>query len=144
MRRLIAVFFIEMFTCLMYGKKRSNKINEVRTEIFMQKYKPEREYDKISCAKKLDGSMFPPCSRVLWEKIRRTYYIAQLWMSDTELEDNCYRIQLYKGEASPRVLEMICEDNQERQHRDPSEAAELENNEAITQKKGIEYSEEEG
>ena len=58
--------------------------------------------------------------------------------------DNCCRIQLYKGESSPRALEIICEDNQERQYGDPSESAELENNEAITQKNRIEYSEEEG
>ena len=104
---IIQVFSqIERFTCLLYGNKRSNRINDVRIDIFMQKYKPKRDNDKISCVKRLDGSMLPPCSRVLREKTRRTYYIAQLWMSSilpfpTELNPtdygwqlmgNCYRI----------------------------------------------------
>ena len=135
----------------MYGNKRSNRINDVHTDIFMQKYKPKRDNDKISCVKTLDGSMLPPCSQVLWEKSRRTYYTAQLWMSSIlpfpteldptdygwQLEDNCYRIQWYNGESSPRTLEIVCEDNQENRYHDPSESA----------KKGekeIEYSEEDG
>ena len=142
----------------MYVKKRSNKINEVRTAIFMQKYKPKREDDKISRGKKLDGSMLLPCSRILWEKTRRTYCIAQLWMTSIspfpieleptdyglQLEDNCYRIQWYKGESSPRALEIICEGNQEKRYQDSSESAEHDNYKAITQKHGIENSDKEG
>ena len=116
---------IEKYTCLIYGKKTTDRINDVRTDIFMDKYKPKREDDKISCVKKLDGSMLPPCSRVLWQKVKRTCYIAHLWMSSVtpcqphleptvygwKLEGNCYRIDWYEGEASPRALEVVCEDS---------------------------------
>ena len=44
----------------MYGKKNLTKINDVRTEAFMEKYKPKADGDKISCAKKLDASMMSP------------------------------------------------------------------------------------
>ena len=123
---LAAIFpQIEKFTCLMYGKKNNDRINDVRTDIFMDKYKPKKENDKISCVKKLDGSMLPPCSRVLWQKVKRTCYIAHLWMSSVtpfhpeleptvygwKLENNSYRIYWYEGETSPRALEVVCEDS---------------------------------
>ena len=44
---------IEKFTCKMYGKKNFRKIADVITEIFMEKYKPKIDGNKISCAKKL-------------------------------------------------------------------------------------------
>ena len=40
---------IEKFTCKMYGKKNLKK-NDVRVETFTEKYKPETDRDKISCA----------------------------------------------------------------------------------------------
>ena len=49
----------------MYGKKNLEKIDDVRTEIFMEKCKPKTDGDKISCTKKLDASMMLPCERVL-------------------------------------------------------------------------------
>ena len=49
----------------MYGKKNLKKIDDVRTEIFMEKYKPKTGEDKIFCAKKLDASMMPPYECVL-------------------------------------------------------------------------------
>ena len=54
-----------------------------------------------------------------------------------QLEDNCYPIQWYNGESSPRALESACEDNQEKRYHDPSESAEK-------GEKDIEYSEEDG
>ena len=44
---------IEKFTCKIYGKKNLRKIVDVITEIFMEKYKPKIDGDKVSCAKKL-------------------------------------------------------------------------------------------
>ena len=72
---------IEKFTCKMYGKKNLEKIDDVRTEIFMEKCKPKTDGDKISCTKKLDASMMLPCERVLLNKIRRTKFVAKIWMS---------------------------------------------------------------
>ena len=55
---------IEKFTCKMYGKPNLKKIDDVGIEIFMEKYKPKTDGVKISCAKKLDASIMPPCERV--------------------------------------------------------------------------------
>ena len=48
----------------MYGKPNLKKIDDVGIEIFMEKYKPKTDGVKISCAKKLDASIMPPCERV--------------------------------------------------------------------------------
>ena len=75
---------IEKFTCKMYGKKNLKKIDDVRTEVFMEKSKPKTDGDKISCAKNFDTSMMPPCERVLLDKMRRTKFVANIWMSSIE------------------------------------------------------------
>ena len=43
---------IKSFVCLMYGKRRFTSINKVRTQIFLEKYRPKKEEDRISCVKK--------------------------------------------------------------------------------------------
>ena len=48
---------IEKNTYKMYGKKNLKKIGDVRTEVFMEKYKPKKDGDKISCAKNFDTSI---------------------------------------------------------------------------------------
>ena len=51
------------------NKKNLKKIDDVRTETFMEKHKAwwgqklARDGDKISYAKKLNASMMPPCER---------------------------------------------------------------------------------
>ena len=69
---------IEKFTCKRYGKKKLRKTDDVRTEIFTETYQPKTDGDKISCAKKRDASMMPPCERVLLNKIRRTEFVAKI------------------------------------------------------------------
>eukprot|EP00794_Sanderia_malayensis_P015514 gene15514-17096_t len=112
---------LDTFTCNMYGKGRLHNIDEARTDIFMERYKVKRDDDPISCVKKLDGSMLPPCSRVLWQKFLRTYYAAKQWMSSTEatppdvqptdfgwkLDNGCYRLVWFDGETAPRSLEIV-------------------------------------
>ena len=68
----------------MYGKKNLKKIDDARTEIFMEKYKPNTDGDKISHPKKLDASVRPPCERVLQNKIRQTKFVVKIWMSSSE------------------------------------------------------------
>ena len=68
----------------MYGKKNLKKIDDVRTEIFTEKYKSKTDGDKIYCAKKPDASMMSPCERVLLNKIRRSKFLAKIWMSSIE------------------------------------------------------------
>ena len=113
---------IENFTCKTYGKENLEKI-DVRTEIFMEKYKPKTNGDKMSCAKKLDVSMMPPCERVLLNKIRRTKFVAKLWMSSIEasppndspldfgwkLVDRNYQLLWFEGDLRPSSLDITYE-----------------------------------
>ena len=50
----------------------------------METYKPITDRGNVSCAKKLNTSMMPPCERVLLNKIRRTKVVAKIWMSSIE------------------------------------------------------------
>eukprot|EP00794_Sanderia_malayensis_P002174 gene2174-2470_t len=105
----------------MYGKGRLHNLDEARTDIFLERYKVKRDDDPISRVKKLDGSMLPPCSRVLWQKFLRTYYVAKQWISSTEatppdvqptdfgwkLDNGCYRLVWFDGETAPTSLEIV-------------------------------------
>ena len=75
---------LEKFTCEMYGKHKLISVNEVRFQMFLDKYKPKKGIQYLSI-QKLDGSALPPCSRTLLQKIRRTHLIAQRWISSTTL-----------------------------------------------------------
>ena len=44
------------FFCKMYGHKTISSVNNVRLQTFLQKYKPKKESQKITCVKKMDGS----------------------------------------------------------------------------------------
>ena len=74
---------IEKYVCTIYGKKQFSSVDEVRLDMFLKKYKPKGINATISCVKKMDGSYLPPCSRTVCEKVRRTNYIAGIWMSST-------------------------------------------------------------
>ena len=69
---------IEKFVCKMYGKKNISSVDDVRLQIFFDKYKPKKETQKITCVKKMDGSSMPPCLRVLHKNILRTSLIAKI------------------------------------------------------------------
>ena len=119
---LIRVTILQKFTRKTYGKENLEKI-DVRTEIFMEKYKPKTNGDKMSCAKKLDVSMMPPCERVLLNKIRRTKFVAKLWMSSIEasppnnspldfgwkLVDRNYQLLWFEGDLRPSSLDITYE-----------------------------------
>ena len=67
---------LKLFTCKVNDKKRLKKIDDVRTEIFMEKYKPNiRWTQKFFCQKKLDASIMLPC-----EHIFLTKFVAKIWM----------------------------------------------------------------
>ena len=72
---------ISTFICFVYGKKMLSDTNKARLDIFLDKYKPKSDEDRVGTAKKLDGSSLPPCHDVLLEKIRRTCFVANLWKS---------------------------------------------------------------
>ena len=119
---------IERYVSSLYGKKKLRKINEVRVQIFLEKYRPKAREDRLSCAKKLDGSMMPPCRAVLLEKLKCMHLITRRWNSTLlphpphevpensgwKLEDGCYKINWFYGEAAPRSLDVVCNDETER------------------------------
>ena len=86
----------------------------------MEKYKPKTDGVKISCSKKLDASMMPPCEHVLLNKIRRTKFVAKIWMSsikasppnnsplnfESKLVDRNYQLLLFEGDLSPSSLDI--------------------------------------
>ena len=64
---------IEKYLCYVYGRKKCDSINDVRVEIFLEKYSPTKGEERITYAKKLDASMMPPCQEVLTQKLKRTH-----------------------------------------------------------------------
>ena len=68
---------IEDYVCTKYGKPKLKSVNELRLDIFLKKYKSKSKDEGINCVRKLDGSSLPPYSRVLWQKVLHTNYIAR-------------------------------------------------------------------
>ena len=61
----------------LYGKPKFNSANEVRLELFLKKYRSKKKEEVvISCVKKMEGSLLPPCASVLKQKTNRTNHTA--------------------------------------------------------------------
>ena len=117
----------EKLLCSMYGQKKLASVAEAHLEMFLKKYKPKIGKNLISCAKKMDGSSLPPCSPVILQKLRRTNYVCSVWLNAHNssppkclpsecvwvVQDVCYRLKWYDGEASPTTVEDICHDDSE-------------------------------
>ena len=107
------------------GYQRS--VAEIRLEMFLKKYKPKIGKHPISCAKRMDGSYLPPCSPVILQKLSRTNYVRSVWLNAHKaslpnflpsecgwvVQDDCYRLKWYDGEASATTVEDICHDDSE-------------------------------
>ena len=102
------------------------EINDARTQIFLEKYSPKSEHERLTCAKKLDGSMLPPCQRVLMQKLKRVRLISRRWASSILahlpyeipkesgwFHDDTYKISCYEGDATPPVLDVVCDSDTE-------------------------------
>ena len=75
---------IEHFVCAVYEKRRLSSGNDIRFQIFIDRHKPKKLNQSITCIKKFDGSSIPPCSRVLREKMKRTQFVVKRWFSSVE------------------------------------------------------------
>ena len=75
------VAILEKFVCNVYGKRRLCSVDDVRLQIFIDKYKQKKLNQSITCVKRFDGTSIPPCSKVLREKMRRTIFITKRWFS---------------------------------------------------------------
>ena len=65
----------------MYGRKKTNSVDQARLEIFVTKYKPKKGSASLNQiqAKKLDSSIMPPCLKVFHQKIKRCIYVTNIW-----------------------------------------------------------------
>ena len=71
--------------------------------------------------RKLDSATFPPCSRVLLKKFKRSSYIARLWRNclNTDPQDQdvlpfgwgikggYYDIQWFDNDAAPKIVDVV-------------------------------------
>ena len=93
--------------------------------MFLEKHrqfsKKGSENETILKIKNLGGSSWPPCSRVLVEKIKRTMFVARrlrcsyMQFQPTSepcehgwrLENNKYHIKWFEGQACPHVIGIL-------------------------------------
>ena len=110
----VAVF--EAFTCAMFGHTKLNSIDEARYAYFKDKCKPKASSKPSGSLKYVDPSLFPPCSSVLLQQIRRSWFIAKLYKNATvvdplvgctpldysfELGNGVIQIRWYYGQQVP-------------------------------------------
>ena len=74
---------IEKYIYKVCGKKHIDKINDVRTQIFLGKYKVKKAGERLNCSKKVNSSMVPPSQKVLQQKIKRVHQTMRCWVSST-------------------------------------------------------------
>ena len=105
--------------------EKNSDVNDVRMHLFFQKYQQKEEKERLSFAKKYDGSLLPPCRRLLKEKIKRTQLVARKCISSVDahppnddsegfgwlLGDYKFHIKWYDGETTPKLLDIILEDD---------------------------------
>ena len=69
---------VEKYLCFLYEKKKCDSIDDVRMLMFLEKYKQfsikGNKNETILKIKKLDGSSWPPCSKVLVQKTKKNCY----------------------------------------------------------------------
>ena len=116
---------VEKYLHLLYEKKKYDSIDDVRLQMFLQKYKQfskkATKNEKILKIRKLDGSSWPPCSKVLVQKTKRTMFVVRRWtcfymqLQPTSepcehgwrLENNKYHIEWFEGPACPLVMDIL-------------------------------------
>ena len=58
------------FTCAIYGRKKFTSFHKARVDIFLKKYKPNKNDNVLKGnIRKIDGDCLPPCFQVLQNKI---------------------------------------------------------------------------
>ena len=110
--------------CQIYGRKKTNSVNQACLEIFVTKYKPKKGYASLSQiqAKKLDSSIMPPCSKVLHQKIKRCIYVTNIWTNSLRTKstphlptsfgwtldkDGTYSIKWFEGDVAPKIIKVV-------------------------------------
>ena len=116
---------LENYVCQLYGQKKNSDVSDVRMHLFFQKYQQKEDKERLSFVKKYDGSLLPPCRKVLKEKIKRTQLVARKWILSADarppnddpegfgwlLGDHKFHVKWYDGETTPKLLDIILEDD---------------------------------
>ncbi|XP_044760188.1 uncharacterized protein LOC123317646 isoform X1 [Coccinella septempunctata] len=116
---------IEKFVCCMYGRHNANSVDKVRLDLFLRNHggfvsQAKNPLDKV---KNFDGSLMPPCKKVLINKIKRMNQVCAIWNYATEahpnffdperhawrLVDGRYEVEWFIGPQTPSTLREICE-----------------------------------
>ena len=89
---------VEKYLHLLYEKKKYDSIDDVRLQMFLQKYKQfskkATKNEKILKIRKLDGSSWPPCSKA---------FLASLCPENKENYVCCKTMDMFLHAASANI-----------------------------------------
>ena len=102
--------------CAMYGKPKLTHVNEARYATFQLNYASRNDREPLQKIKGTNASMLPPCQSALFEKVRRTNFVAAVWKGTSEPEpcslsrtengwilvDGSYKMKWFEGDKVPR------------------------------------------
>ena len=75
---------LEEFTCCMYGYRQHKRVNDALKACFDKKCKINTTGKPLAAIKSVDPTSFLPCKRVLYEQIKRTWYVAHLYKTASD------------------------------------------------------------
>ena len=75
---------IERYVCIMYGFKRTCKINDVIKRMSEEKSKPIISSRPLENIKFIDPTMFPPCKVIVEQQTKRAWFIAHVYKTAVE------------------------------------------------------------
>ena len=107
---------MENFVCAMYGKPKLTHVNEARYATFQLNYAPRNDKEPLQKIKGINASMLPPCQSALYEKVRRTNFVATVWKGASKpdqcslspmgngwiLVNGTYKMKWFEGDTVPQ------------------------------------------
>ena len=116
---------MEYYVCTMHGKPKNVNVNTARLVLLKSKYSPSIARNPLDKVKGTDSSLLPPCLTVLIPKIKRAYFIAQIWKAaDTrkpailaptdhgwKMTDGKYSLVWFIGDQMPKDIRLQIDDN---------------------------------
>ena len=118
---------IEKFVCVLYGRGRESRVNDVRFTLFQQNYAPKGHKDPLKKIKGMNPASMPPCQNSLKQKILRSNHVTYCWKrADMEslssekpedhgwIKEDCkYNIKWFLGDQVPGSITALL-DGQEK------------------------------
>ena len=108
----------------MYGRKKTNSIDQARLEIFVTKCKPKKSicFSQPNSSKEVWFKHNATCSKVLHQKIKWCIYVASVCTNSLRMEptphlstsfgwtldeDGTYCIKWFEGDVAPKIIEVV-------------------------------------